>query len=545
MALVLAVLPKYRTECVRIVRDHFGNRLQMLVSGAHLDKSVKTGLPADWYTQIPIVRLGDKAFFQVGAVHRAVQAGIAVVDLNPRSLSAWLTLVLRRISSKPSIVWGHIHPQAGAQSKTAILRRFMRTLATSTVSYTYQDREKAYKDLPGRPVYVAPNSLYTRALITPGHCHAKERVFAIYVGRLEVEKKAHLIIEALAKVQADCPELRVRIVGTGTQERSLKELTERLNLTALVDFVGWNDDVNLLGDMYSEAFCSLSPGFAGLGLTQSLGFGVPMLVAKDERHSPEIELAETGGVRWFDSDDPVSLATALRVAWEQRASVPVQEVSNFVREHYSAEAMSAGLIEAIEDTLSTTPAQRSKKDARSAIPGPLTKIARTVLTRIAVRGRVSHGLEFRVGLGARIRPTHELVIGDHVAVGPGTAIQVNGSIGNFVMIGMQVQIVGRDDHAYGEAGTPMLLSTWIGDRGLTDRDIICIEDDVWIGASSIILSGITIGEGAIIAAGSVVTRSVRPYSIVAGNPAKEVKDRFDRDSDLQLHKDSLEERRAT
>jgi acetyltransferase-like isoleucine patch superfamily enzyme len=55
---------------------------------------------------------------------------------------------------------------------------------------------------------------------------------------------------------------------------------------------------------------------------------------------------------------------------------------------------------------------------------------------------------------------------------------------------------------------------------------IIIENDVWIGANSTIMSGIKIGNGAIVAAGSTVTKDVPPYAIVAGNPAKVVKYRF-------------------
>jgi acetyltransferase-like isoleucine patch superfamily enzyme len=52
---------------------------------------------------------------------------------------------------------------------------------------------------------------------------------------------------------------------------------------------------------------------------------------------------------------------------------------------------------------------------------------------------------------------------------------------------------------------------------------ITVEDDVWIGANSIILPGVTIGRGAVIGAGSVVTKDVAPYAICAGNPARVVR----------------------
>jgi serine acetyltransferase len=62
---------------------------------------------------------------------------------------------------------------------------------------------------------------------------------------------------------------------------------------------------------------------------------------------------------------------------------------------------------------------------------------------------------------------------------------------------------------------------------------IIIENDVWIGAKATIMSGVRIGNGAIVAAGSVVSKDVPPYAIVAGNPAKVVKYIF---SDEQIKK---------
>ena len=56
---------------------------------------------------------------------------------------------------------------------------------------------------------------------------------------------------------------------------------------------------------------------------------------------------------------------------------------------------------------------------------------------------------------------------------------------------------------------------------------ITIENDVWIGAKVTVLGGVTIGNGSIVAAGSVVTKDVKPYSIVGGVPAKMIRYRFD------------------
>ncbi len=68
------------------------------------------------------------------------------------------------------------------------------------------------------------------------------------------------------------------------------------------------------------------------------------------------------------------------------------------------------------------------------------------------------------------------------------------------------------------------------DSSLINKDYtINVMDDVWIATGATILGGVTIGQGAVVAAGSVVTKDVEPYSVVAGSPAKIIKYRFDRD----------------
>ena len=175
------------------------------------------------------------------------------------------------------------------------------------------------------------------------------------------------------------------------------------------------------------------------------------------------------------------------------------------------------------------------RSTRSAIPRPLTRAARRLLTLLATRGNVTHGDNFRVGRGAIVSPPHRLEIGADVAIGPRSVIQVDGKFGDFVMIGMHVQIIGRNDHAIDEVGVPMIHATWVGDRAEEPSDRVDIGNDVWVGASAIILGGVTIGEGAVVGAGSVVTKDVAPYSIVVGNPARKVGDRFANGHDEKQH----------
>lgn len=101
-------------------------------------------------------------------------------------------------------------------------------------------------------------------------------------------------------------------------------------------------------------------------------------------------------------------------------------------------------------------------------------------------------------------------------------------LGNYVSIAPNVMFIPVSEHNYRVLSTyPFKVKCLNKTCEALSKGSIIVEDDVWIGANSIILSGVRIGQGAVIAAGSVVTHDVEPYSIVAGNPAKFVKHRFD------------------
>lgn len=72
------------------------------------------------------------------------------------------------------------------------------------------------------------------------------------------------------------------------------------------------------------------------------------------------------------------------------------------------------------------------------------------------------------------------------------------------------------------------------EKDIFSKGDIVIEDDVWIGSNTIILSGVKIGRGSIIGAGSIVTKDIPSYSIVGGNPAKVIRKRFDENSINEL-----------
>lgn len=121
--------------------------------------------------------------------------------------------------------------------------------------------------------------------------------------------------------------------------------------------------------------------------------------------------------------------------------------------------------------------------------------------------------------GQKFKP--EIFIGDNVSIETDCHIGcVNRVvIGNNVLIASHVFI---SDHSHGltdysDIDIPPL------ERKLSSKSAVVIEDNVWIGEMAVILSGVTIGQSSIIGANAVVTKSVPPYSVVAGNPARVIK----------------------
>lgn len=104
------------------------------------------------------------------------------------------------------------------------------------------------------------------------------------------------------------------------------------------------------------------------------------------------------------------------------------------------------------------------------------------------------------------------------------------AVGAFCSIGPDVLFFSKADHPIDLPST-YPFKTLIWDTHLPNQDAvtkggITVGNDVWIGARAIIMSGVTIADGAIIAAGAVVTKDVEPYAIVGGNPAREIRRRF-------------------
>lgn len=138
-----------------------------------------------------------------------------------------------------------------------------------------------------------------------------------------------------------------------------------------------------------------------------------------------------------------------------------------------------------------------------------------------------HGSHFRFDPRG-IYSFSTIYVGEHVHLGVRPIILATNSkikIGSHVMFGPEVTIRGGN-HRIDIIGRYMDTITEAEKRQEDDLGVV-IEDDVWVGTKAIILHGVTIGRGAVVAAGAIVTADVPPYSIVVGVPAKVIKFRWD------------------
>ena len=128
------------------------------------------------------------------------------------------------------------------------------------------------------------------------------------------------------------------------------------------------------------------------------------------------------------------------------------------------------------------------------------------------------------GHGGRIQIGEYGYIGEQSKIWSAASI----SIGNRVLISHNVNIFDSLTHPVNPKMRHEQFKKIISNRHLNEIDLqeeaVCIKNDVLIGCMSIILKGVTIGEGAIVGAGSVVTKDVPPWTIVAGNPAKIIRE---------------------
>lgn len=354
--LIQTAIGDYRCEFMRLLRARLGDRLEVHVGEQYFYSSLQTRLPPGFrFKRLRnVFFLRRKLLIQFGAVIPGIAADVAVLELNPRILTVWLTLFFRKVLRRRTVLWGHAWPRAGSEAKTDLVRALMRKSADAVLVYTECQAMELRKKQPRTSVLVAPNALYSKeqmVVVPPG-----ERRDFVYVGRMVLDKKVDLLLDAFGDFANEVSGVCLHLVGEGPISGSLADRALKLGISKRVLFYGHEADVNQLRKIYSRCVAAISPGYVGLSITQAFGFGVPMIVADHEPHAPEIEAAVKGfNTVFFKAGHVSSLRAAMmhlhseKHRWISRAT----EISERCKTQYSAEIMAerfeAALVGGVND----------------------------------------------------------------------------------------------------------------------------------------------------------------------------------------------------
>jgi O-antigen/teichoic acid export membrane protein/glycosyltransferase involved in cell wall biosynthesis len=350
--LLQTAAPRYHMRL--FVRLHEGSPGVVIAAGGrHFDPSVVTS-PDLEELLTPIHNhflFSRRLLWQTGHWRLALGAEKAILEFNPRILSTWVLLIARRLLGRRTVLWGHAWPRRGPQARTDYLREVMRRLGTAIIVYTESEAQALRRKMPAKEIIAAPNAIFLRGEIGAQPTEVPPTDF-VFVGRLVPAKRPDLLFSAFLAAVHDLPDWsRLVLVGDGPQRQELEHLAAGSRVSERIQFRGELNDYESLRVVYASAVASISPGYVGLSLTQSLSFGVPMIIASGEPHSPEFEAAVPGeNAAIFKGGSVEDLAGQLvefarnRDAWWARRD----EIALWCAERYSIELMAGRVLEALE-----------------------------------------------------------------------------------------------------------------------------------------------------------------------------------------------------
>ncbi|MAD97802.1 MAG: hypothetical protein CMB99_10795 [Flavobacteriaceae bacterium] len=350
LIIIQTVTPDYRAQFFRTLEEGLKDRYKLYGGDVYFQKSIKS---SELIKKISIKNhffLGRKFLFQTGIWHLLFLNHVLVMSLNPRVISNWLFLLVRRLLGKEIVLWGHAWPRHGKESKSDKVRSLMRKLATSIIVYTNQQKKELEAKMPNKKIYSAPNALVSKSEMTTNQA-SSEITNILFVGRLTKEKKPYFLLQSFAEHINQFPkETKLLFVGEGEEKKEMEKFIIQNKVEERVKLHGHISDYQELKALYSSSLFSVSPGYVGLSLTQSLGFGVPMLVSRNENHSPEVEALNEFNSLFFETDDIHSCGrTMLKVFsekkdWVQRRS----KIMTACKANYSVENMTQTFIDLLK-----------------------------------------------------------------------------------------------------------------------------------------------------------------------------------------------------
>lgn len=343
-------VPFYRVPFFRLLKKSaLGGQIEIHCGLDYWDDTTKLWQSRD--LEVEIIRnqffFRKTLLFQVGLFWQRVNSSLSICELNPRVISTWLLVLSRRVLRRDTVFWGHAFPRSGHTAKSLWIRKLMCNFGTGIIAYNANEAEAFKQRHPSKPVFAAPNALYESREIYHAAGSGKDIVF---VGRCTEEKDPMTLLRAFHLVQSRLGESKLHIVGKGPLLKEMEDFILSCNLSERVILHNEISDLESLRQIYFKCFTSVVPGFVGLSLVQSLGFGVPAIISTHKMHAPEVYSANEGNSIFFEVGNVNDLAKSLIEMWDKRESsyFDGERISREIQSNYSMEDMVQGFSEALD-----------------------------------------------------------------------------------------------------------------------------------------------------------------------------------------------------
>ena len=351
LILIQVVAPDYRSKFFGQLEKDLGCAFSLYAGEHYFQKTIQSDL------KINKIRITNSFFFkrsflfQFGSHWRELfKKNVIVIGLNPRIISNWIFLILRKPLGLKTYVWGHAWPRKGPNSKTARIRHLMQRYASGTITYSEAHKKELLDKYPKLRILNAPNALYSQHEMGGLELSMDEAKNIIFVGRLVAAKKPLFLVEAFHKlIDLDT---NLIIVGDGPERKKIDQYVKTHNLESRVQLTGHINNFNKLKQLYATSLVSVSPGYVGLSITQSFAFGVPMLISRNENHSPEIEAAkESSNAIFFQTDNQNDFCLKVEEVFKFKKALfkKRKTIANECKKHYTVEQMATSFFQILEE----------------------------------------------------------------------------------------------------------------------------------------------------------------------------------------------------
>lgn len=344
--------PDYRKKLYFFIKQQLSDDFSLYSGRRYFEDSVKTDFSIDFINEVKNnFFLKNKILFQTGKHWSEVlKKNILVLEMNPRILSNWIILLIRKGLNRKTVLWGHAWPRSGKRSKSDKLRHFMRLLGSQIIVYTKTQEKELTGLMKTKPVVAASNAIYYKNEMEVNMLGDIDNI--IYVGRLTEAKKPLFLLKGFHNIIDSLPKgSKLIFVGEGEEKERLNEYITEHNIERRVLLLGHINDYSSLKSLYDSALLSVSPGYLGLSITQSFGFGVPMLISRKENHSPEIEAVIDGeNSMFFETDEIQSFGKELINFYSNKSFWISQRIGicEYCKNNYSIESMGKTFIDLIK-----------------------------------------------------------------------------------------------------------------------------------------------------------------------------------------------------